>query len=53
MRWDDSFGGWLGGSELRRCGLAERKSRALRYNRRVVADRPGSGESSTTFKKHS
>jgi hypothetical protein len=41
MRWDDSFGGWLGGSELRRYGLVERKSLMLSYNRRVVADRPG------------
>jgi hypothetical protein len=41
MQWGDSFGGSSGGSELRGCGLVERKSHALRYNRRVVADRPG------------
>jgi hypothetical protein len=41
MRWGASFDGWSGGSELRRCALAERKGHALRYNRRVVADRQG------------
>jgi hypothetical protein len=41
MRWGDSFGGWSGGSELRGCAVRKRKGHALRYNRRVVADRPG------------